>query len=103
MHRRMSEGTTMAAGEVSAVDAHYHRERARAERLAANRSRDPRARRAHLELARQHETAMFQSCAIVTGEEHGIAPSVIGANLRAVIALSADSDDPATPLEALMK
>jgi hypothetical protein len=93
----------MAAGEVSAVDAHFHRERARAERLAATRSRDPRARRAHLELATQHETAMFKSCAIVRPDERGIAPSVIGANLRAVIALPGAGADPVIQLEALTK
>ena len=92
----------MAASEVSAVDAHYHRERARAERLAAGRSRDPRARDAHLELAMQHERAMFQSCAMVR-DEPPVAPSVIGTNLRAVIGLPEERPDHVTQLEALIK
>lgn len=42
-------------GKLLGSRAHYHRERAIVERRAALRARDLRARRAHLELARQHD------------------------------------------------
>lgn len=86
-NRLPDQGTEMAEFESGAVDAHYHRDRARAERLAAKRARDERVRHAHLGLAMQHEIAMFRSGAARRDIGDEALPAMLGAQLRAVIGL----------------
>lgn len=77
----------MGGSEISGVSAVYHRRRARSERRAAADAVGERARRAHLELAMQHEIAMFRSPDIRAGGEIDARPFMIGSKLRDVIAL----------------
>lgn len=75
------------AEDGSSLDATYHRERAAAEREAARRAIDLRARDVHLALARGHERAMIAARRVVPVIDHAAASALIGANLRAAIGL----------------
>lgn len=84
-----------------AAEALYHRDRARAERLAAARANDERVRRAHLALATQHEVAMFQTRTARFEPHAAGGADAIGASLRAVMALPDARSAPAVRLDKL--
>ncbi|QNE31391.1 hypothetical protein F1C10_05215 [Sphingomonas sp. NBWT7] len=69
------------------LQAAYHRDRAAAEREAARRSTDLRARDVHLALARGHERAMLVARRISPANDRAAITAMIGANLRAAIGL----------------
>lgn len=85
----------------TATEALYHRERARAERLAAARAADERVRRAHLDLAIQHEVAMFRTRPEPPEGDAGVGTDAIGATLRAVMALPDARSEPGMRLDTL--
>ncbi|MFL0413936.1 hypothetical protein ACH0CP_10130 [Sphingomonas sp. 179-I 2A4 NHS] len=86
----------MRGSEFDGATAIYHRQRALSERRAAAHAIDERARRAHLELAMQHEIAMFRLPDSRAGNEIDTRPFMIGSRLRDVIALP-DAILPADP------
>jgi hypothetical protein len=92
-------GLTVTSNGNDTAEMDYHRRRARAERLAATRAGDDRASRAHLELARQHEIAMCQSRTLRHAEDD-VRQHMIGATLRAVMALPDAPTGGNLPLEA---
>lgn len=69
------------------LQAAYHRGRAAAEREAARRSVDLRARDVHLALARGHERAMLVARRITPGNDRAAMFATVGANLRAAMGL----------------